>query len=419
MDVNPISAPITVAPAATLAVEQSAAPPASDESRQRILERLLELSQPVPPPALWHRFGSSRFVRRLAGEPRDLLSQLVQDFTADQLLAAGVAVQTQSGDLEVSTLIATDEAFLIRGNATGRAAGDIVSHRGKLSNGTCEWCELAAQTTDANSEPEIPVVLCASDAELCVLVRLGISCTPLAGVDRLIDRQVRALFKKRAEPAQQRRYRLVLLGWQPETLSNEPSTKNLAAIRHVADIRRLYGFDPHILFSVWQPSGAELVNIRRAHSFVDHRIVAKEFKSSLQNSLVAPADALTLLADRQPTTWAKARAALESAIEGSTVVPRVAEASVALEKLERAYHQQVVRPLEAAVTKTGLEALLSLLAADLAKLWYQDLELVHAARRVIAGQFPSYAKRADDAALNRKLRLVSSIVKLARVKFNK
>jgi hypothetical protein len=419
MDVNPTSAPITVAPAATLAVEQSAATPASDESRQRILERILELSQPVPPPELWRRFGSSRFVRRLSGEPRDLLSQLIPYFTADQLLAARVAVPTQSGDLEVSKLIATDEAFLIRGNATGRAAGDIVSHRGKLSNGTCEWRELAAQTTDGNSESEIPVVLCASDAELCVLVQLGIGCTPLADVDRLIGKQVRALFKQRAEPEQQRRYQLVLLGWQPEMLCHEPSAKNLAAIRHVADIHPMYGFDPHTVFSVWQPSGAELVQIRRAHSFVDHRIVAKEFKSSLQNSLLAPADALTLLADRQPETWAKARAALESAIERSTEVPRVSEASVALEKLERAFHKQVVRPLEAAVMKTGSKALLSMMTADLAKLWYQDLELVHAARRVIAGQFPSYAKRADDAALNRKLRLVSSIVKIARVKFDK
>ena len=313
MDVNPTPSAISVAPAATLAAEQSPATPETDELRRRILERIIESSQPVPPPALWGRFGSSKSVRRLSCEPRELLSQLSQHFTADQLLAARVAVRTQSGELEVSKVLATDEAFLIRGDATGRAAGDIVSHRGKLSSGTCEWRELAAQTTDGNSAHETPIVLCANDAELYVLVRLGISCTPMAGVDQLTGKQVRALFKKRPKHAQQRRHQMVLLGWQPDTLSNEPSAKNLAAIRHVAAIQLTYGFDPHTVFSVWLPSGAELARIRRAHSFVDRKIVADEFKSSLQNSVYAPADALALLADRKPATWAKARAALESA----------------------------------------------------------------------------------------------------------
>ncbi len=315
MDVNSTLSAISVAPAATLAADQSAATPENDERRRSILERIIESSQLVPAPALWGRFGSSRFVRRISCEPRELLSRLSQHFTADQLLAARVAVRTQSGELEVSKLLATDEAFLIRGDATGRAAGDVVNHRGKLSSGTHEWRELAAQTADGNSAHEAPIVLCANDAELYVLVRLGISCSPMAGVDQLNGKQVRSLFKNRAKNAQQRCYQMVLLGWQPDALVNEPSAKNLAAIRHVADIQLVYGFDPHIVFSVWLPSGAELVRIRRAHSFVDREIVADELRSSLQNSLCAPDQALALLADRKPATWAKARAALESAIK--------------------------------------------------------------------------------------------------------
>jgi hypothetical protein len=330
-----------------------------------------------------------------------------------------VALRTRSGELELSKVLATDNAFLIRGDATGRAAGDIVSQRGKLASGICEWRDLAAQPTDGNSAHEIPVVVCASDAELYVLVRLGISCTPMAGVDRLNGKQVRALFKMRATHAQQRRYQMVLLGWQPETFSNKPSARNLTAIRHVAAIQRAYGFDPQTVFSVWLPSDSALARIRRAHSFADREIVAREFKSSLQKSIYAPAEALERIADRQPTTWSTARVALESTIERSTLWPRVPEASLALKKLERAFWDRVLRPLEAAVGKTGLEALHSLCVADLAALWFQELELVHAANRLIAGQFPSYAKRIDDAALNRKLRLVSAIAKLADVKFEK
>ena len=101
-------------------------------------------------------------------------------------------------------------------------------------------------------------------------------------------------------------------------------------------------------------------------------------------------------------------------MERSTLVPRVAEARLALEKLGRAFQKRVLRPLEAAAGKTGLEALLSVIAAELATIWYHDLELVHAAQRVIAGQFLGYPQGVDEAALNRKLRLVEAIVKLAR-----
>src|SRR5687768_13439349 len=106
MDVNPTLSAIAVAPAATPAAQQSPATSSSDELRQRILEHIIELSQPVPPPALWARFGSSRFVRRFSCNPRELLS-LSQHFTVDQLLAARVAVQTPSGELAISKPLAT------------------------------------------------------------------------------------------------------------------------------------------------------------------------------------------------------------------------------------------------------------------------------------------------------------------------
>ena len=154
---------------------------------------------------------------------------------------------------------------------------------------------MAAQRADRNSAPAVPVVLCASDAELYVLVRLGISCTPIGGVERLNGKQVFALFKHRPKRAEERLHQLVLLGWQPETIRDEPSQTNLAAIRHVAAIRSTYGHDPHTVFSVWLPNAAELRRIRRAHSFVDGAHVADEFRSSLAHSVYAPADALCCL----------------------------------------------------------------------------------------------------------------------------
>jgi hypothetical protein len=417
MDVNPTPSASSVAPAACVDAEQPAGTPETDELRGRILRRIIDLSEAVSPPPLWAQFGSGTSVRRFPGEPNEVLSQLTREFTEDQLLAARVTVRTRAGELELSKVLTTNEAFLIRGDAAGHSAGDIVTQRGKLSTGACEWRERAAETTNKRSQQ--PIVLCASDAELYVLVRVGMSCSPTAGVDQLIGRQVRTLFQTRPTDAWQRQYQIVLLGWQPEIFSNEPSAKNLAAIRHVAAIERVFGFDPHSLFSVWLPTGEELSRIRQAHSFLDRQRLAAEFKASLAKSVYAPADALALLADRTPATWSTARATLESAIEQSTLVPRVAETHVALEKLERAFHDQVVQPLEAAAGKTGLEALVSIIVADLALTWCEDLDLVQAARRAIAGQYPGNVKCVNDAALSRKLRLVGAIVKLASTKFEK
>ena len=135
------------------------------------------------------------------------------------------------------------------------------------------------------------------DAELYVFVRVSISCSPTAGVDQLNGKQVRTLFQTRPKDSWQRHYQLVLLGWQPDSLASEPSIQNLAAIHRVAAIR-VFGFDPHRVFSVWLPTQAELSRFRRAHQFVDCRILTAEFTASLKTSLYAPADALALLADR-------------------------------------------------------------------------------------------------------------------------
>jgi hypothetical protein len=81
MDVDPKFSAISHVPAATLAAEQSSATAETDELRLRILERILESSQPIPPPPGWGRFGSSRFVQRFSCESGELLSRLGQHFT--------------------------------------------------------------------------------------------------------------------------------------------------------------------------------------------------------------------------------------------------------------------------------------------------------------------------------------------------
>src|SRR4051794_24426966 len=79
MDViEPKSSATPVAPAAVPAAEQAPAAPEIAELRRRILERIIEISQPVPPPGSWSRFRSHNYVRCFSREPTELLSQLGQ-----------------------------------------------------------------------------------------------------------------------------------------------------------------------------------------------------------------------------------------------------------------------------------------------------------------------------------------------------
>src|SRR5436305_1879090 len=125
MDVTSTTSKPSAAPAASLAAAPSPVRLENEELRRRILDEVLKLSQPVPPPAVWGPFGSDKYLRRLACEPPELLSHLSRQFTADELVAARVALRTNAGGLEIATALATKQSFLIRADATGHAAGDI------------------------------------------------------------------------------------------------------------------------------------------------------------------------------------------------------------------------------------------------------------------------------------------------------
>jgi hypothetical protein len=408
-----VTQPNSVAPSGTTVVGQS---PRPSSETSRALQLIIKSSYAVSPPAMWAPFGSIESVRRLSCRPEELLAQMTQGLTADELLASGVAERTKTGDLEIAVRLDFRRAFLVRREQPGGPAVDVVTQRGKLGTKHPEWRDLAERTKEEFRGDQLPVVLCGDGAEQYVLSRFKIPCTPLAGIAKLTAADVHALFMNRIPFGQQRLHRLVLPCWNMKTLTAEPSAKNLAAIRHVANIAPVYGKDPHEIFDVWFPSPKELTRIRRAISFADAKRVAAELKASLSSSVYSPAVALTILADRAPALWSDARAALESVIEDSQLVPRAAAASAELEKLEQAYRKQVLRPLEAAAGQTGLPALRSLAAAVLAKQWFENLESVRAARRIIEGRFPGYTKHRDDESFNRNLKIVSALIKLERGK---
>ena len=167
-----------------------------------------------------------------------------------------------AGDLQLSKVLATNEGFLIRGDAAGHTAADIVTQRGKLSTGSVRM----ARTGSGNDEQN----LSAADRSLRKWRRTLCFRSPrhalfARGRRRSAQWQTRShTFQTRPNDALQREYQMVLLGWQPDSLASEPSIQNLAAIHHVAAIPQFFGFDPHSLFSVWLPTQAELASFRRA-----------------------------------------------------------------------------------------------------------------------------------------------------------
>src|SRR5438105_531717 len=100
MEVNVSNAFAPSAPT-TVAIEQPAATAQTDELQRRIFARIVVLTQGAPPPPFWVRFGRISSVRRLKGEPDQLLALLSAEFGDDVLVVAGLALRAQTGELRL------------------------------------------------------------------------------------------------------------------------------------------------------------------------------------------------------------------------------------------------------------------------------------------------------------------------------
>ncbi len=89
----------------------------------------------------------------------------------------------------------------------------------------------------------------------------------------------------------------------------------------------------------------------------------------------------------------------------------------ALAKFKRAFQNSVVNKYLARATDDNeWEAWRSMMAAELAETWFDKLEIVAAARRVLAGEYPAYRETFDSDLFDLQVRMAKEFARLYRLK---
>ena len=323
-----------------------------------------------------------------------------------------VVERTSASELRLSAIFGDAAAsFVIRRDAA-RSPVDVISARGLLSSSAPEWLSLAAECADSASSYQQPVLLASSDADLMVLHHIRCTFTSAAELGPLSGNDVRALFAGRAKHRQQRRYNLTFPGWQIAECIYRPDPKIVSTLQQIAQIPSHYHRDPADVFDVWMPTKAEFRAIRSALSFRDRKFVRQAVVNSLKKSRFTPAAALSLIRDRAEIDYGAVLRNLGHEIKRSDLVPHCGEVKVALARFRKAFDAKVLNKFldPGAATNDPWEGARSFMGADLADCWFESLDVVVAARGIIAGDYPD--RRYSDEQLEKRLRLLNSFAKL-------
>jgi hypothetical protein len=408
MDVKAAFAPLS---ASTDAVAPGESNRPDANLRAQILKRIQEQTRPAPLPKPWDFLGSSRSTRQLLGEPVDLVAALQTEFSVEQLFIARMIKGASENQPRLAPVFGdSSSSFVIRRDAS-RSPVDAISARGLLSSPVPDWLPLLAERTDAVSGHPRPVLLAFSDAEVLVLRRLDGNFTSAAGLEQLSGNHARELFAGRAEQRWQRRYNLTLPGWQLAECLYKPAPKTVAALEHLLRLQPLFKRDVSELFDVWMPTREEFRTIRSALTSRDRDYVQQAFFGSLAKSRFTPASALCVIRDRAPIDYGTARRNLVCSIDRSAVVPLCAEVGRDLAKLRRAFKQGILDKLvdSVAAESSPWKRLRNFVGADLGNAWFETLDEVAAAQKIVAGEYPDC--RDADERLEKRLRIGDRIAK--------
>jgi hypothetical protein len=144
--------------------------------------------------------------------------------------------------------------------------------------------------------------------------------------------------------------------------------------------------------------------------------VSAALQRSLNCSQYSPSDALRLLSDRTETSYGVARSQLQRGVLASRFAPQAGEVQVALAKFQQAFQKSVVNKFLTFNEGDGWEEWRSMMAVELAETWFDQLEIVAAARRVLAGEYPAYRETFDEELFDVQIRMADAFARLYRLK---
>jgi hypothetical protein len=391
----------------------SAPTPPARRGISEILRRVEELTAPAPIPSAWRTlFRPSQSARRVVGQPSDLAAQLLGEFLEAELIDVGVLKRGTGREVQLSGVFGDAKQSFVLHRDIKRVPIGAVSTRGSL-DGSIDWLRRAAEPAKGPSRR--PLLIATTDDEMLLLRRLGLAHTPCKRLAKIPGDQVKKLFAARPGFPHQPRSKLTIPSWDLTAFRSEVTPSALAIIWHLHDIVD-YKLDPGAVFDVWVPSATEFAGFRRAVDFADTGQLKQLMAASLEKSRYSPYDSLTIVADREAASYADARVRLDRAIVSSNLVPQAGAVSVNLAKLEKAFRNNVIDPLLSFdSTRDPMSEMLCYGAADIAAAWFQYLDSVHAAEKVLAGQHPG-TKLFDEERFEKRLRLTREIARLYQLR---
>jgi hypothetical protein len=242
---------------------------------------------------------------------------------------------------------------------------------------------------------------------MVLLAHLGFFHTPWRQIATISGDQVRKLHADRpAAP----RFNLTIVGFDLPSLRRDTTKKTSAMLRHLQATAN-FGLSVGAIFDAWMPNDKELAGFSQAVAFADCERLKQLMTASIQNRY-SPGDALTVIADREELSYADAGVRLNNAIAASMLVPQAGPVSTNLTKLRTAFRRDVTNPLRRSDSKRNpFGGMLAFASADIADTWFEYLDSVHAARKVLAGEHPG-SQIFNEERFEKRLRLTREFARL-------
>ncbi len=390
---------------ATLPAAYRPQPPEIAEHRATILEALEQ--ETIIAPSEWDSLKPIPAARQLGQSPKELLPGLQKSFSDTELMTTGVAYL--SGDeLKLSKVFGVPpESFRIRYHE--QRPIDAVSARGVLSGARREWARLAGETRPY-SDLKHKCIVTESDRDARSFQQLGLHVTAASPLRKRTLKTLSNCLTVRL-PGELYKWTFAVPLWQLHEFKNSASTSAMEILQQVDRIARFHQLDCGSIVRFWYPDADELHRFRQAYKLSDCKLLAAEFTKSLANSCYSPAEALIQLRDHEQVDFGTALRRLEGVIAQSTDFPRVPEANAGLNTLTRSFHRDVLSKFPAASqTADGRESLVTYMATQLAKEWFERLDQVVAGRSIDVGNNPRRINR--DQLFEKRWKVIDAFCRL-------
>ena len=247
-------------------------PPARLPNRQAICEVLRQESEPATFAEKVSWLSSSPDVRRLRGEPAQLLAKLRSRFSDRTLIRTRLLSPGANDQPALTRVIRRSPQFMLLQNADGRVV-NVASDVGSLwsKDPACFRWLLERQPLDRKPRR----LLLASIRDTHILQALGLLAVPIVGLADMNGAQLRRLLALQRETAPA--YRPVLVAWQIDQLANEmPAevTRTLERIYEGVVVYESESEEDKPVVEAWIPSREDFQQIVLANKLRDQQALS-------------------------------------------------------------------------------------------------------------------------------------------------